>query len=101
MQELKKTLCSDSFWLRTVFMLVFFLVYRLLDVVLLLTTIGQWLYTLFAGEPQPNLRRFGASLGLYLQQITYFLTAASEQKPFPFSDWPTDSSIEVESNDAE
>lgn len=88
MQEFKKTVLSDSFWVRTLFVVLFFFVYRLLDIVLLLSTLGQWLFTLFTGKPHATLVKFGASLGIYLQQITHFLTAASEEKPFPFSDWP-------------
>lgn len=88
MQEFKQKISSDAFWLKTVFVIAYFLVYRVLDLVLLLTTLGQWLFTLFTGKPNAGLRNFGASLGVYLQQITHFLTAASEQKPFPFQDWP-------------
>jgi hypothetical protein len=34
------------------------------------------------------LKDFGKSLGIYLKQIAEFLSYASEEKPFPFSDWP-------------
>ena len=88
MQEFKEKIVSDAFWLKTIFVLLYFVVYRVLDIVLLLVTIGQWLFTLFTGEPNAGLRNFGASLGIYLQQITYFLTSVSDQKPFPFQDWP-------------
>lgn len=94
MQEFKKNITSDSFWLRSIFIIAFFVVYRLLDIVLLLSTVGQWLFTLFTGKSHPDLRRFGASLGLYLQQISYYLTAASDEKPFPFSDWPKDENLQ-------
>lgn len=39
--------------------------------------------------PNARLVSFGRSLGRYLQQIAYFLTFASEDTPFPFSDWPS------------
>ena len=31
---------------------------------------------------------FGGKLGIYLRQIAHFLTYASEEVPFPFSEWP-------------
>jgi hypothetical protein len=35
-----------------------------------------------------RLRAFGRSLGLYLRQIADFESFATEELPFPFSDWP-------------
>jgi hypothetical protein len=34
------------------------------------------------------LRAVGRSLGLYLRQIADFECFATEELPFPFSDWP-------------
>ncbi|WP_413437701.1 DUF4389 domain-containing protein [Sulfuriferula sp. GW1] len=39
--------------------------------------------------PIARLVSFGRSLGRYLQQIAYFITFASEDTPFPFSEWPS------------
>jgi hypothetical protein len=36
-----------------------------------------------------RLRAFGRSLGLYLRQIADFESFATEELPFPFSDWPS------------
>lgn len=88
MNKFKDTVTSDSFWVKTLFVVMFFIVYRVLDIVLLLATLGQWLFTLITGSPHPSLVKFGASLGLYLQQITFFLTSVNEEKPYPFQDWP-------------
>lgn len=88
MSGIKQTLLSDAFWLRTFFMVVFYLVFRVLDIVLLLVTLGQWLHQVMTGAQHAALKDFGASLGLYAKQIVDFLSAASEEKPFPFQDWP-------------
>lgn len=88
MNKIKDTITSDAFWVKTLFVVMFFIVYRVLDIVLLLVTLGQWLFTLITGSPHPSLVKFGASLGLFLQQITFFLTSVSEDKPYPFQDWP-------------
>lgn len=86
--QIKQTVTSDAFWIKTLFIVMFFIVYRVLDIVLLLVTLGQWLFTLITGEPHPALVKFGGSLGLYLKQITFFLTGVTEEKPYPFQDWP-------------
>lgn len=88
MQAFKEKILSDAFWVRTLFVVLFFVIYRLLDIVLLLTTIVQWLFVLLTGNPHPAVVQFGGSIGIYLQQITHYLTAVTDTKPFPFSDWP-------------
>ncbi|WP_430462439.1 DUF4389 domain-containing protein [Thalassolituus sp. LLYu03] len=88
MSELKENVTSDAFWLRTLFIALFFLVYRVLDLVLLLLTLVQWVFRLLNGEPNQQLQAFGQSLGVYVQQIVHYLTGASDEKPYPFKDWP-------------
>jgi hypothetical protein len=53
-----------------------------------LTAIVQFLWLLFSHEPNRLLARFGKSLSLWMAQTARFLTCASEEKPFPWSDWP-------------
>jgi hypothetical protein len=48
----------------------------------------QILFKLFAGEVQPKLRTFGASLAVFLRQTVDFMTFQSEIRPFPWSAWP-------------
>lgn len=88
MSEFKTNVTSDAFWLRTLYVIGFFLVYRVLDLLLLLITVVQWFFTLFAGKPNNELAEFGGSLGIYVQQIVHYLSGNSDEKPFPFQDWP-------------
>lgn len=88
MSDLKQNVTSDAFWLRTLFVVLFFLVYRVIDLILLLLTVVQWLFRLLSGEPNEALQQFGNSLGIYVQQIIHYLTGASDEKPYPFKDWP-------------
>lgn len=74
--------------LKIAYLFLFYCIYGLTDVVLLAITIMQTLLNIFSNEPSQSLMRVGMSLGLYVKQITEFLTYASEEKPFPFSDWP-------------
>lgn len=74
--------------IKILYLILFYLIYRITDLVLLLVLLVQTVLNIFSGEPSASIKLFGKSLGLYLQQISEFLSYASEEKPFPFSDWP-------------
>ena len=77
-----------NLWTRAIFMLLMVLALHVTGTVLLIVMIIQFVMKLLIDAPNPRLISFGSSLGCYLQQIVEFLTFATEEKPFPFSDWP-------------
>ncbi len=89
MSDVKDNLTSDAFWLKTLYLLLFFLVSRLVGLLVLLLTVVQWGFQLATGQPNAELARFGDSLGQYASQIIHYLSGTSEQKPYPFQDWPS------------
>ena len=74
--------------IKILYLILFYLIYRITDLVLLVVMLIQTGLSIFSGEPSDSIKGFGKSLGVYLQQISEFLSYASEEKPFPFSDWP-------------
>ena len=74
--------------IRLVYVTFFYLLYSMTDIVLLLLTLVQSVLNIFASQPSQTLRVFGASLGLYVNQIANYLSYQSNEKPFPFSEWP-------------
>ncbi|WP_396589210.1 DUF4389 domain-containing protein [Bermanella sp. R86510] len=84
----KNNLKSESFWLRSLFMVLFFIVFRIADILVLLVAISQWFYVLLTGDSNASLSRFSGGLAAYVAQIVNYLSYNAEQKPFPFSDWP-------------
>jgi hypothetical protein len=54
------------------------------------------LFSLITGEDNQHLRRFGHSLSTYIYDVLKFLCYSSEEKPFPFADWPASSNAEQE-----
>jgi len=58
------------------------------DIVLLGIALVQTFLSFFSDGPSESLQRFGSSLSVYVKQISEFLSYASEEKPYPFSDWP-------------
>ena len=80
---------KDPILLRLFYAIGFFVVYRLLDVVVVIITIVQFAHQLFIGEPHADLTAFGRNLAAYIAQIANYLFWSSDEKPFPFSDWPS------------
>lgn len=97
----KQNLKSESFWLRSLFMLLFLVVYRIVDLVVLLVAICQWWFVLITGDANTELTKFAASLARYVEQMVAYLGYHSDEKPFPFSDWPEASQAKTENPTSE
>ncbi|MDM8349884.1 DUF4389 domain-containing protein [Pseudomonas sp. sp1636] len=89
MSEAPKELERESILLRILWMAVFVIVWQLAELVLGGVVLLQLGYRLFYGAPSASLLGFGDSLSQYLAQIGRFGTFNSEEKPWPFADWPT------------
>ena len=81
-------LTSPDYWLRFVFMVLFGVIASVAVYVVTATVVLQFIWGLVAGEGNDKLKKFGSSISQYLYQILRFLTYNTEDKPFPFSDWP-------------
>lgn len=81
---------ADPILLRFLYMLLFYVILALSRFVVLIVAVFQAIHTLITGAPQTDLRRFGAALSRFLQQVVAYLTWSSDHKPFPFADWPND-----------
>ena len=86
--NLKQRLTRPSIWLRLVFMIVLAIAFSIAEIVIFAVSIFQFFATLFTRKPNIQLMRFGRNLACYLQQITTFMTFATDERPFPFSPWP-------------
>lgn len=80
---------GNNIWLRGLFMIFFGILYSLAGTVLLVVAMLQFILVLTGSALNARLLSFGRSLGSYVQQIVNFQTFNTEEKPFPFSDWPS------------
>jgi len=80
---------DSAIWLRGLYMLLLALAFGVGQTLLCVTAIAQFLWLLFAGEANGQLKRFGATLARWLSDTARFLTCASEEKPFPWAPWPS------------
>lgn len=77
-----------NIWMRGLFMLLMGLAFQVCETLLCVVTIIQFVMTLLNDTPNARLVSFGRSMGIYLRQIVDFLVFATEEMPFPFSEWP-------------
>jgi hypothetical protein len=87
--SLQENLKAPSTWLRLLFMVLFLVLWGISRVVVLAVVVLQFLWVLTRGETNPQLTGFGQSLATYTYQIVLYLTFSTEERPFPFADWPT------------
>lgn len=78
-----------NIWLRGLLMVLMGLAYQLTATLLVFVAIIQFVLALLNDAPNLRLMAFGRSMGRYQSQIANFVSFATEQAPFPFSDWPT------------
>ncbi len=75
--------------IRALYMILMGIAYHLCGYLLFAIAIVQLVFAVFGDAPNPRLVSFGRSLALYVQQNANFLAFVTEEKPFPFSDWPS------------
>lgn len=78
-----------NLWIRALFMVLMVFAFQICGTLLFIVAVLQLIISLLNDVPNGRLLAFGRGLGRYLQQITFFLTFASEDVPFPFNDWPS------------
>jgi hypothetical protein len=84
----------ESLILRALWMVLFFIAWQLAELLLLGIALAQLIIRIVRGAPNDCLKSFGGSLSIYLGQIGKFGTFHSEDKPWPFADWPRSSPVE-------
>lgn len=75
--------------IRGLYMLLMAFAWQVAGTVLLVVSVIQFAVALLTGTPNTRLAVFGRGLAAYTRQVVAFLTFATEDVPFPFSDWPS------------
>ena len=87
-EQLKSNLTSSKHWIRLFFMILFALALQIASVVMTALVVVQFFFALITGSDNSQLRKFGDSLSIFIFNTLQFLIYNSEEKPFPFADWP-------------
>ena len=87
-EELKQNLRNRATWRRALYMLLFAVFYGVAEIVITVVVLFQLLTVLFTGDTNWRLLTLGQNLSTYVYQILLFLTFNSDERPYPFGDWP-------------
>lgn len=79
---------AQAMWLRGLFMLLFMIGFGIGQWLLNFLAVVQFIWLLLAREPNQFIASFGNALSIWLAEIGRFLTAATEDKPFPWRPLP-------------
>jgi len=69
-------------------MLFFVAGLQLASLVMWFFVVLQFLFAIITGNNNEQLRDFGGSLSRFIYEALRFLSYNTEEKPFPFADWP-------------
>ena len=82
------SLTNVNTWIRLAYMVLFALLVMAARLLVSIVVIVQFVLVLVFGRDNENLRNLGQGLGKWVYQAIMFLTFNSDNKPFPFDEWP-------------
>jgi pyruvate/2-oxoglutarate dehydrogenase complex dihydrolipoamide acyltransferase (E2) component len=94
-KDFRDHIAEPGSWLRLLYMILFGIVFEVGKFVGLVVAVVQFLFKLIAGQPHPALQTFGFSLSEYYRQIIAFETFRSDDRPYPWADWPVEAKVEA------
>ncbi len=81
---------QGSAWVRVILMIAFAVVlYVIIPAIVLVLMLTQKLFVFITGDSNDNLRVLGTALSKYIFEVLQFLSYASDNRPFPFSAFPS------------
>ncbi len=78
---------NRGIWLRGLLMIVFAFFFGVAETLLFISAIIQFFWMLFTKAPNRMIADFGRNIGQWLKRVALFQTGASEQLPFPWTEW--------------
>lgn len=87
-EQIKSNVTSGKQWIRLLFMILYAFALQVAIFLMWIIVVLQFFFALISGQDNAQLRIFGYSLSTYIYDVLKFLTYSSEEKPFPFADWP-------------
>ena len=92
-EQTKERLRDPTFWKRLLYMALFAIVHNVVKIILTVAILFQVIINLFTGKSNDRLLVFSKHLSSYIYSILLYLTFNTEQRPFPFSDWPSNNTV--------
>ena len=88
-KPLEENIKSRATWTRLLFMVICYVLVSLASLVGSVVVVFGFLWVLFTGEVNRELRGVGQSLATYIFENIRYLTFNTDDRPFPFGNkWP-------------
>ncbi len=87
-QDVKTNVRESGTWWRLLWIILFAFIYSVAEVVVVAVVVLQFGFVLFTGRRHVKLLEFGESLSEFIYQILQYVTFNSDDRPFPFGEWP-------------
>ena len=75
-------------WIRGLFILLFIALYHVAEVVGAVVVLFQFVHVLITGKPNAQALGLGEGLARYYKELVQYVTFNTDEKPFPFGEWP-------------
>jgi len=73
---------------RALYILLYLIIGRFISIVLFVIAITQYIYSWLTGEPNDKILYFTEGLSEYTKQLVSYVGFNTDEKPWPFGDWP-------------
>jgi hypothetical protein len=87
--QFKENIKSSNVWMRGFFIFLYAMICYVAIFLIFFVVMFQFGSLLFTAKLNERLLPFSQSLSILIHQIFNFLTFNSDEKPFPFGNWPT------------
>mgnify|MGYP001544368214 CR=1 FL=1 len=89
-KPIEENLKSRATWTRRLFMVICYILVSIAAFVGSFVVVLGFLWLLFTGEVNKQLRQAGQSLAAYIYEIIRYLTFNTDDRPFPLgNEWPS------------
>ncbi len=89
-KPIEENLKSRATWTRLLFMVISYILLSIAGFVGSFVIVLGFVWVLFTGEVNQQVRQVGQSLAAYIYEIVRFLTFNTDDRPFPLgNDWPS------------
>lgn len=93
-EQTRDNLTDKSTWMRLLFIILFAIAFKIAALLIGVITVVQFFAVLFTKSPNVRLQGLGGDLGIYICDVTRFLTYQTDHMPYPVSDWGQGSQTE-------
>ena len=91
--DYKHNIKEHSAWMRGLYIVLFTVIYSVAEIVIVLVVLLQFLSVLLTSRTNDKLLSLGMNLSTFIYQILSYVTFNSDDRPFPYSDFPAGASV--------